>query len=1028
MSTQVLADVVTQLKYSRFLPEHSRRELWPEIVERNKAMHLRKFAGHQELCDGIEAAYELVLQRQVLPSMRSLQFGGHAIESNNVRIYNCAYLPLSDVLCFAEAIFLLLSGCGVGYSVQHQHIERLPEVQQPQTSAAYVIADSIQGWADAVKALLSAYLCGAPLPDFDYSRIRPQGAPLRTAGGLAPGPDPLRGALTAVQAVLAQKQDGSRLSSVECHDLMCHLAECVLAGGIRRSSLLALFSKDDAAMLNCKSGSWWETAPQRARANNSVALQRGQISEHEFKELWRAVEASGAGEPGIYFTNDLDWGVNPCCVSGDTVVRTSEGPRTVRQLVGTPFKAIVGGRAYATESQGFFQSGSKRVYQVLTKGGRSCKTTADHRFLAQFQHCAELAHLTQAAVLYYLQHYLEVKFEVRGTEVWVTGGFWCPLEQLEIGSKVYMSDGTADALFTIEAFGEEPVYDVTVETVHEFDGNGFRLHNCEIALRPFQFCVAGSTPMITAEGIFPIEQLIGGEVRVWNGEQWSSVRPQVTQLDAALVRVHLSDGSHLDCTPEHRFSVYEGGQYVERMAGELERGVRLEQTTVGAKTGVDHQSAYELGRAYGNVYDQSSLLSEMRESNAALLKMSKYSTKALLQFFAGWLDTDGKRQLDGACLYTKVGRAAQLLLTLCGVPSILGETFVKIPNSSAIKCRRFEADNVLARPQTVERLERLDGRHTVYCFDEPHRHKALFANVLTHQCNLVEVNVSNVESQADLERRVRAAALLGTLQASYTEFPYLRPIWQRTTKADALLGVGITGVGSGKVLALDLKAAAKVAVEENARVAPMVGVNQSARITTLKPAGTSSLVLGCASGIHAWHAPHYIRRLRVGKVEPFYQYMKQFAPGLVEDDVHNRKQAVVSFPISAPEGSMFRSESAIELLERVHRFNVDWVANGHRHGANRHNVSATVSVKPDEWREVGEWMWRHQEDFNGLAVLPYDGGSYKQAPFEECSAETIAAMVEQLRGFDIAQVRETEDLTDFLAESACAGGKCELRK
>src|SRR3990170_6418141 len=178
MST-VLADVITQLKYSRFVPSRSRRELWPEIVERNKAMHLRRFQHLPQLAGDIEAAYRLVEARQVLPSMRSLQFGGEAIESNHVRIYNCAYLPLSDVLCFSEAIFLLLSGCGVGYSVQHQHIERLPSVVEPAAAQSFLIADSIAGWADAVKALLAAYFFGAPLPLFDYSAIRPQGTPLK---------------------------------------------------------------------------------------------------------------------------------------------------------------------------------------------------------------------------------------------------------------------------------------------------------------------------------------------------------------------------------------------------------------------------------------------------------------------------------------------------------------------------------------------------------------------------------------------------------------------------------------------------------------------------------------------------------------------------------------------------------------------------------------------------------------------------------------------------------------------------------
>jgi ribonucleoside-diphosphate reductase alpha chain len=601
------------MKYAKYVPELNRRETWNELVTRNKEMHQSKFP---QLKDEIEEAYKLVYDKKVLPSMRSLQFAGKPIELNNARIFNCSFLPLDDWRSFSEIMFLLLSGCGVGYSVQLHHIEQLPEIKIPTKQKRYLIGDSIEGWADAVRMLCKAYFTGAPLPLFDYRDIRAKGAQLITVGGKAPGPEPLKECLFNLQKVFERKQNGDKLSSVEAHDMACHIADAVLSGGIRRAALISLFNLDDEEMLTCKFGSWWEENPQRGRANNSAVVMRHKIDEEEFFKLWKKIELSGSGEPGIYFSNDKDWGTNPCC---------------------------------------------------------------------------------------------------------------------------------------------------------------------EIALRPYQFC------------------------------------------------------------------------------------------------------------------------------------------------------------------------------------------------------------------------------------------------------NLCEVNVSNIESQEDLNERVRVGAFIGTLQAAYTDFHYLREIWRKTTEKDALLGVGMTGIGSGVILNYDLKKAADLAKEENARVAEIIGVNKAARVTTVKPSGTSSLVLGTASGIHAWHNDFYIRRIRVGKNEAIYSYLAANHPELVEDDFFKPTiQAVISVPQRAPQGSILRTENVIDMLERTKRFNLQWVKKGHRRGANTNNVSATVSIQENEWEQVGQWMWENRNTFNGLSVLPYFGGSYTQAPFEDITEEQFNDMAQHLHNIDLSKIVEFSDMTALMDQAACAGGACEI--
>lgn len=612
LASEILSDITVHMKYARFRPELGRRETWDELVTRNLEMHIKKYP---EIKDEIYKAYELVYDKKVLPSMRSLQFGGKPIEISPNRVYNCAYLPIDHPAAFSETMFLLLGGTGVGYSVQKHHVEKLPEIRRPNLDRKrrFLIGDSIEGWADAIKNLMKAYFEGRSTPIFDFSDIRPKGAALITSGGKAPGPQPLKDCIHNLTKILDSKPERSKLTPLEVHDMICYIADAVLAGGIRRAALISLFSFDDDEMATSKFGNWWELNPQRGRANNSAVILRSRVKKKQFLEFWEKVKLSGAGEPGIYFSNDKDWGTNPCA---------------------------------------------------------------------------------------------------------------------------------------------------------------------EIGLRPNQFC------------------------------------------------------------------------------------------------------------------------------------------------------------------------------------------------------------------------------------------------------NLTEINASDIEDQNDLNERARAAALIGTLQAGYTDFHYLRDVWRRTTEKDALIGVGMTGIASGAILDLDLEEAAKEVLSENARVAELIGINKAARTTTVKPSGTSSLVLGCSSGIHAWHHDYYIRHIRVGKNEAIYGYLEKDHPELVEDEYFRpNEQAVIKIPQKAPEGSILRYESTMDFLDRVKRWNVEWVRAGHRDGLNTHNVSATISIKNGTWDEVAEWMWKEKGTFNGLSCLPFDESehTYIQAPFEVATRETYEEMMKSLTAIDLTEVTEDQDNTNLSGELACAG-------
>jgi ribonucleoside-diphosphate reductase alpha chain len=625
IGSRILSDMVHYGKYAKYIYNLHRRESYLETLERNKGMHISRFPQQKAL---IEDAYSLVAEKKILPSMRSMQFGGSAMFKNHARGYNCCYLPIEHHTSFAEAMFLLLCGTGVGYSVQRHNIMNIPPIMSPGPSQRYLIGDSIEGWADAVRHLMKAYLQGAPLPKFAYDDIRPAGSEL-SSGGKAPGPEPLRRVLDLTRDLLESKPIGSRLTSLDCHDILCLLSEAVLSGGIRRSAMIALFDYDDALMLNCKNPENFEYPRadgsggknvQRMRANNSAVLLRSLHKEY-FDNIWKTVSEAGSGEPGIFWTNDLDYGTNPCC---------------------------------------------------------------------------------------------------------------------------------------------------------------------EIALRPYSFC------------------------------------------------------------------------------------------------------------------------------------------------------------------------------------------------------------------------------------------------------NLTEINTSNLEDQSDYDQRAWAASIIGTLQASYTDFHYLRPIWRQTSEEDALLGIGMTGIASGCVLDLDMTQAARVACETNEWFSKSIGINQAKRVTCVKPSGTTSLVLGCSSGVHAWHDYYYIRRVRLGTDEPLAQYLMVHHPEILENSIEKpEREVIVSVPVEAPAKAITRHhESPNTILERVKKIHKEWITPGHREGANQHNVSCTVSIKSGEWREVGDWMWENRAHYTGLSCFPFWGSDslHVQAPFETITVDDYRQRVAVLKDIDLTSIVESTNAIEHEAESACAGGACMVTR
>ena len=327
MSIKALQDYTYVSRYARFNDKEKRRETWNEAVDRVQQMHIRKFP---HMAQDIEWAFGLVKEKRVLGSQRALQFGGKPIEQKNARMYNCCVSYCDRVRFFQETFWLLLCGCGTGFSVQKHHIAKLPdfhghrtgEVLQKAKKKKFIIPDSIEGWSDALGILLATYMPHEEFADwvgydvvFDYSLIRPAGSVLASGVGKAPGPEPLRRSLEIIRKLLDERcKTHDRLRSIDAYDIVMHASDAVLSGGVRRSATICLFSQDDMDMRKAKVGNWFTENPQRARSNNSVVLIRGTVTKEEFVEIMQDVQ--DCGEPGFYFTDHPDQLPNPCVEIG----------------------------------------------------------------------------------------------------------------------------------------------------------------------------------------------------------------------------------------------------------------------------------------------------------------------------------------------------------------------------------------------------------------------------------------------------------------------------------------------------------------------------------------------------------------------------------------------------------------------------------------------------------------------------------------------------------------------------------------
>jgi len=404
MSTKALSEYVRYSRYAKYNPEKSRRETWPETVDRVFDMHERKYekqlSESEELVELFAEAKQALLKKQILGSQRVLQFGGAPIEKSNLKMFNCAFANVCRDEMFGETMYLLLNGCGCGFSVQKHHIAQLSKIADvSDEEVEFVAEDSIEGWGDCIHAIMSSYFV-TPIEGFEFvqgktikfnlDKIRPEGAPI-SGGFKAPGPEGLRASLELIRKILSSRaKESDTLRPIDAYDIIMHLSDACLSGGIRRSATICLFSMDDEEMMSAKTGNWFNENPQRGRSNNSAVLLRPTAKKEDFMKIKESVMEYG--EPGFVFMDDDESGTNPC-VTGDTIVATNKGEIRMKDLV----KLVEAGGD--VEAMSYNQESGETEYKKITSGiktrenaslikleledGRFLKLTPDHKVLTR---------------------------------------------------------------------------------------------------------------------------------------------------------------------------------------------------------------------------------------------------------------------------------------------------------------------------------------------------------------------------------------------------------------------------------------------------------------------------------------------------------------------------------------------------------------------------------------------------------------------------------------------------------------------
>lgn len=1059
-----MSDLVVFSKYAGIVKGEHRKQSWDECVTVYRDMLIE---DHPQLKDEIIENFKLVYEKKVFPSMRSMQYGGEPISFNPTRIYNCSALAIDSVASFHEYLWILLSGAGIGISLQKCHTDNLPIVHFPQKSRRFLISDSIEGWADAVRALCNAYFKGHYLPEFDYRDIRPEGSPIRKLNCLAPGPRRLSRCLSAVRQIF-NNAIGRKLTSIELLDIFCYIAECVVSGGIRSSAVIVLFDKEDKFIANAKREikissanlleetetewkiliqfddkeilhgknkkivvldksfgdydknrilndhycQWYYLHPQRGMSNNSVVLHRDTTTEEEFRAIMKNAYETGSGEPGIFWTNDYNVLTNPC-FSGNCRLLTSRGyvrmkdlyeqqgfnfynPNTELSKYGTQSIINTNGKVSATNV--YMTSKMNHLYRVTLSNGMEEEVTLNHNWIVLGDKGKKIRKKTS---------------------------------ELSMSDKIILPNferifkGEEKQFRNLAGKTPNPKFNIDVHSAFAFF-LGLVMSNGTATSDEYTITITFKT--FNDESI---KEKISEHIEILN----SIIHSQSCNQKDNLLEYEIIFDYKIDYLDF--FSMFDEKKLDSLLTlSNKETIVTFLNSYIGSFGNISINRDKALIKIWDNnkkfLQDVQLLLSTLDIYSNIVMHRPKKTEKDITRM----IGNNVVNHIEGYDLLITGYHYVNKFVNEIGCVYKYKEDKIKelLPLMNKNSVEKQSHLMTYVKPIAIEYI----GKEPTYCLTEFNNHELIVNGLVIGNCgeislrsgqfcNLTTINAYDIESQEEFNKRAKVAAFIGTLQATYTNFHYLRPFWQETTEEDALLGVSLTGIASGKILKLNEKEAAEEACKENERISSRLGIKKALRVTTIKPEGTTTLVAGVfGAGVHAAHAEYYIRNIRVRKTDPIYSYLKEKLPDFIAQDYMDEDKEVLSIPMKANSDCIFRTEPTIDLLERIKRLSINWIQSGHRGGANHNNVSSTVSVREGEIEMVTDWMWKNKDFYNGITILPYHGGTYKQAPYQDITEEEYYKMLEKFPSDLNLKDVYVPDIQHVSRESACSANGCDI--
>ncbi len=1085
-----LAEFVFVRTYARWDAEQGRRETWEEACDR-VVDFLQETAGAAISPDEWAAVRRAMLQHALRPSSRLLAMAGQAARINPITAYNCSYLPIDSVESFAEVLYILMAGTGVGFSVERRYVEQLPVVQPRHGGAVplHVIPDDTEGWADALKLGMSAWYGGGDV-EFDYSFIRPAGAPLVTKGGRASGPEPLRGLLDFTRDLILGAK-GRKLTSLECHDIATKIGDVVVMGGVRRSAEISLSDFDDLTLRHAKDGQYWLTAPHRSMANNSAVYER-KPSWGDFQEEWQALAASGTGERGIFNRQaarelrpsrraDADFGTNPCTV-GDTWVAVADGRGRVRMadLVAegrdVDVFTVKDGELAVRKMRNPRKTGTQTpIYRVSFTDGTFIRVTPNHKLVLKDGAQKEAVHLQPNDALESLTVSSYKKVGLPGVR-------YVDYDESDSYRLVtYGFGGKAEHRLIYQHHHGAPINGIAQHIHHrDFDGRNNAVGNLEL-IGADEHATLHKARMQGANN--PVHRMTPAWRKHLSRACTGLINGNAKQIDNADLEAKIVDfvdglgraptyGEYTEYARANNLPVSFSQYRRSYFGGDVHWALRAIAERLGVPGGyearvrriTDLPVVFKNGRTYvvrhcegcGRELELAPGRREQAFCKSCSLK-KYYETEgkavhvAALQ--AGWERKHERMRTQQVKAYNdlvfELGRhpLKSEWVARCRAVGLSSE--ISRSTSPFTSWQSLESTAAVANHRVLS-IEP-DGYEDVYTgtVDDTHTFFATgtervckggrraMSYVLNVQCGEISLrpyefcNLSEAIARVDdtagtLAEKVRLATLIGTVQSMLTNFPYLRPQWRENCEEERLLGVSVTGQ-------LDCPAFWQhpELMAELRDLAVAANAEYAARLginasVSITCVKPSGNASQMADCASGMH-PRYARHyVRRVRVSTTDPLFR-----LLRDTGAPLHPEVGQAPESATtwvvEFPVKAPEGAITRHDMTALEQLEyWLTV--KENFTEHNPSQTIYVGADEWDTVGSWVYEHWDRVGGLSFLPRSEHVYQLAPYEDLTEGQYQKLLAAFPKIDYALLSayELEDRTEGTREFACTGDRCEI--